>query len=183
MDDARSEEALQYDVSLIRTPIALDSISMRGEGVSPLRLREIKKGLLTLHTLEIMAVNIYRFQVGRDATELNRQLIAAMCNEMTHIQDFQVKLLEYGWRPSKLRWVQWIVGCTLGFVTRLMGEEAVLRADIWFETKAVAHYGELLDAADWDEDTRKVIAKDRADEHGHVARWQTMLRANEAENS
>ena len=60
------------------------------------RLKGIKKGLLALHTLELMAVNIYRFQITKEDTELNRQLIAAMCNEMTHFQDFQVKLYEYG---------------------------------------------------------------------------------------
>jgi len=29
---------------------------------------------------------------------------------------------------------------------------------------------------DWDEDTRKVIEKDQADEDGHVNRWRTLLR-------
>jgi len=58
-----------------------------------------KKRLLKLHTLELMATTIYRFQITKKNSELNRQLIAAMCNEMTHYQDFQVKLYEYGWKP------------------------------------------------------------------------------------
>ena len=47
-----------------------------------------------------MASTIYRFQITREDSELNRQLVAAMCNEMTHYQDFQVKLYEFGLRPS-----------------------------------------------------------------------------------
>jgi hypothetical protein len=42
------------------------------------------------------------------------ELIIAMCNEMTHIQDFQVKLYEYGLRPSKFRWAYWMVGLVIG---------------------------------------------------------------------
>jgi ubiquinone biosynthesis monooxygenase Coq7 len=98
---------------------------------------------------------------------------------MTHVQDFQVKLFEYGWKPSRLRWTYWIVGCVLGFTSRLMGERAVLKADVWFETKAVHDYGELLRTAEWDEETRRVIEKDRADEDGHVNRWKAMLEAME----
>ena len=42
-------------------------------------------------------------------------------NEMTHLQDFRVKLFEYGWKPSKARWAYWIVGFVFGFFSRLMG--------------------------------------------------------------
>jgi len=140
----------------------------------------MRRKLLTLHTLELMAVNIYRFQITRKVSELNRQLIAAMCNEMTHLQDFQVKLFEYGWRPSKLRWMYWIVGCVLGLSSRLMGREAILKADVWFETKAVHDYGELLQAVDWDDDTCRVIEKNQADERGHVSRWRALLETSES---
>lgn len=180
---ARTQDTLEYDISAIRPPMRLEDVQMRGQGMPPARLRGIRKGLLTLHTLELMAVNIYKFQITRGVSELNRQLIAAMCNEMTHVQDFQVKLFEYGCKPGKLRWTYWIVGCVLGFVSRLMGEKAVLKADIWFEAKAVHDYGELLQAADWDEDTRRVIEKDRADEDGHVTRWRAILEAIETGNS
>ena len=179
----RAREAMEYDASVIRPPMILADIQMRGQGMSPTRLRGIRKRLLTLHTLELMAVNIYKFQITRDASELNRQLIAAMCNEMTHVQDFQVKLFEYGWKPSKFRWMYWIAGCVLGFVSRLMGDKAVLKADIWFETKAVRDYGELLRTADWDVDTRRVIEKDCADEDGHVDRWRAILEVIETEDS
>ena len=104
-----------YDISIIRPQIQNKDVCFRGQDMSSARLKAIKKGLLTLHTLELMATNIYKFQITKDPDELNRQLIAAMCNEMTHYQDFQVKLLEYGFRPSILRWAYWIVGFVFGF--------------------------------------------------------------------
>ena len=146
------------------------------------RLKDIKKGLLTLHTLELMAVNIYKFQITKKPSEMNRQLIAAMCNEMTHFQDFQVKLLEYGFRPSILRWAYWIVGFVFGFGSRLLGARAILKTGIWVETKAVRHYDELLNSVDWDEDSRKIIEKDQADEYGHINRWRELLESSQTEN-
>jgi demethoxyubiquinone hydroxylase (CLK1/Coq7/Cat5 family) len=100
-----------------------------------------------------------------------------MCNEMTHYQDFQVKLLEYGFRPSILRWAYWIVGFVFGFGSRLLGKKMILKTGIWVETKAVHHYGELLSSTDWDEDSRKIIEKDQADEYGHVNRWKSLLKS------
>jgi len=139
------------------------------------RLEAIRKGLLTLHTLELMATTIYRFQITRESCEFNRQLMAAMCNEMTHYQDFQVKLYEYGFKPSIIRLAYWFVGFAFGFTSRLMGRKAILKTGIWVETKAVHHYTELLETIDWDEETRKVIEKDQADEDGHINRWKQLL--------
>ena len=146
-------------------------------------LKAIRKGLLTLHTLETMAVNIYTTQITKKVSELNRQLTAAMYNEMTNVQDFHVKLIEYGWRSGKLRWTYWIVGLVLvlGLSSRLRGTKAILEADVWLETKAVHHYGELLETIDWDEDTRGVIEKDHSDEDSHVTRWKKLLQSCEAE--
>lgn len=169
---------MEHDISIIRPEMRAEDVQMRGQGMSPERLKAIKKGLLTLHTLETMAVNIYRFQITKKDSEHNRHLIAAMCNEMTHLQDFQVKLFEYGWRPSKLRGIFWIAGFIIGFFSRLMGEKSILRTGIWVETKAVHHYGELLRTVDWDEATRRIIEKDRADEHGHVNRWKELLQSD-----
>ncbi len=143
--------------------------------MEPERLGAIKKGLLTLSTLELMASTIYRFQITSEDCELNRQLIAAMCNEMTHYQDFQVKLYEFGFRPNPFRWAFWIVGFVFGFGSRILGKARILKTGIWVETKAVHHYAELLETIDWDDDTRAVIEKDRADEHGHIDRWRNML--------
>ena len=151
--------------------------------MSSSRLRDIKKGLLTLHTLELMAVNIYKFQITRGESEHNRQLIAAMCNEMTHLQDFQVKLYEFGWKPSILRWAYWIVGFAFGFFSRLMGKKGVIKTGIWVETKAVHHYDKLLETIEWDEDTRRVIEKNQADEYGHINRWRKFLQSIETEKT
>jgi len=164
-----------YNISIIRPQLYNQDIKLRGEGFDAQRLKTIRKGLLTLHTLELMAQNIYKFQITKEHSELNRQLIAAMCNEMTHYQDFQVKLLEYGFKPSKFRWAYWMVGFMFGFGSRLLGTKAILKTGIWVETKAVHHYAKLLSSIDWDEDSRRIIEKNQADEYGHINRWKNLL--------
>jgi ubiquinone biosynthesis monooxygenase Coq7 len=169
------EQESRYDISIIRPQVRNQDIKLRGEGFDPERLKAIKKGLRTLHTLELMAQTIYKFQITKEPSELNRQLIAAMCNEMTHYQDFQVKLLEYGFRPSIFRAAYWIIGFVFGFGSRVLGKKAILKTGIWVETKAVHHYSELLSAINWDEDSRRIIEKDQADEFGHINRWTKLL--------
>jgi demethoxyubiquinone hydroxylase (CLK1/Coq7/Cat5 family) len=175
MYDKKTQDKTYYDISIIRPQMCSEDFMMRGTGTEPAKLKAIKKGLLTLHTLELMAITIYRFQITRKSNELNRHLIAAMCNEMTHYQDFQVKLYEYGFRPGIFRWTYWIVGFTFGFLSRIMGTTATLKTGIWVETKAVNHYTELLDTIDWDQDTRRIIEKDQADEYGHINNWKKLL--------
>jgi len=165
----------QYDISIIRPQLTEADFKVRGTDFTPHRLQAIRKGLLALHTLELMAQTIYKFQLTKQRSELNRQIIAAMCNEMTHYQDFQVKLYEYGLRPSKFRWSYWLAGFAFGLGSRLLGTKAILRTGIWVESRAVHHYAELLANIEWDDDTRKVIEKDQADEHGHISRWRALL--------
>jgi len=167
----------RHDISIIRPEIRAEQIRLRGEGYSPERLGAIRKGLRTLHTLELMAQTIYKFQLTKERSEINRVLVGAMCNEMGHYQDFQVKLYEYGFRPSLLRGAYGLVGFALGFGSRRLGRRAVLKTGIWVESKAVHHYAQLLATIDWDDDTRKVIEKDQADEDGHISRWRSMLAA------
>lgn len=161
-------EKKDLDISIIRP-------EMR-QGMPSDRLKRIKKGLHALHTLETMAVNIYKFQITKKESELNLQLIGAMGNEMTHLQDFQTKLFEYGFKPSKLRLLYWIVGFKFGLFSRLLGTKAILKTGIWVEKKAVRHYDVLLREIDWDEETRKIIEKDQADEYSHIKRWEAFLK-------
>lgn len=163
--------------AVIRPQIRHEEIGFRGRQMSASRRKEIRRALRTLHSLEIMAVTIYRLQIGTAQTELNRQLIAAMCNEMTHMQDFQMRLYEYGMKPSVFRLFWLAVGIFFGLGSRLGGPKAILRMGIWVESKAVHHYSQLLEAADWDEPTRAVIAKDQADEKGHIQTWRRLLAA------
>jgi ubiquinone biosynthesis monooxygenase Coq7 len=174
-DKQEAATQTKYDISIIRPELRSEHFKMRGEGYAPERLRAIKKGLRTLHTLELMAQTIYKFQLTKEKTDINRQLVAAMCNEMGHYQDFQVKLYEYGFRPSILRAAYWIVGFAFGFGSRLLGPKAVFKTGIWVESKAVHHYAELLETIEWDDETRKVIEKDQADEDGHISRWKALL--------
>ena len=165
-----------FDISIIRPEMRAEDFKMRREGLPSERLGAIRKGLRTLHTLELMAQTIYKFQITKEPSEVNRQLIAAMCNEMGHYQDFQIKLYEYGFRPSITRWAYWLVGFVFGFGSRLLGKKAIFKTGIWVEAKAVRHYAVLLEAVEWDRETRKVIEKDQADEDGHIRRWKKMLK-------
>jgi ubiquinone biosynthesis monooxygenase Coq7 len=169
---------MDYDISIVQPQVRSDDFKMRGRGMEPVRSKAIRKGLLTLHTLELMAMTIYKFQITKESCEFNSQLIAAMCNEMTHYQDFQVKLYECGWKPSIVRWLYWIVGFVFGFCSRVLGRSAILKMGIWVETRAVQHYAELLDSIDWDQDARKIIEKDQADEDGHINRWKKLLQSS-----
>lgn len=166
-----------FDISIIRPEMRAENFKWRGGDLSAEEVKAVKRGLHTLHTLETMAVNIYKFQITRKPSELNLQLTAAMGNEMTHLQDFLIKLFEYGFRPSKLRFLYWIVGLGLGFVSRLLGSKAILKTGIWVEKKAVRHYDEMLKDIKWDEETRRFIEKDRADEEGHLNRWKKLLKS------
>lgn len=174
-------EKKYFDISIIRPEMRLRDFKLRGQGLPPGRLKRIEKGLNALHTLETMAVNIYKFQITKRDSDLNLQLIGAMSNEMTHLQDFQIKLFEYGFKPSKLRWLYWIVGFKFGFFSRLLGTKAILQTGIWVEKKAVRHYDLLLREIDWDEETRKIIEKDQADEYGHIKRWKAFLKKSKVE--
>lgn len=174
------EDRIEWQPVLIRPPMRHEDVEFRGRGLPARQRREIRKALRTLHSLETMAVAIYRLQIGRAETELNRQLIAAMCNEMTHQQDFQTRLYEYGMSPSPVRLFWWGVGVIFGLVSRLGGRKAILRMGIWVESKAVHHYSQLLSAGDWDEATRAMIAKDQADEQGHIGTWRRLREAGES---
>ena len=175
-DEAKNIKA-PYDISIIRPQMRDEDFQLRGDGFGADRLNAIKKGLLTLHTLELMAMTIYKFQITAERSEMNRQLIAAMCNEMGHYQDFQIKLYEYGFKPSKLRWAYWLVGFAFGFGSRLLGKRAILKTGVWVESKAVSHYGHLLAEIDWDAETRQIIEKNAADEDGHIHRWKGLLQS------
>lgn len=165
-----------HDISLIRPELRAEQIKARGQGFDPDRKAAIKRGLRSLHALEIMATIIYKCQVTGIPCLLNVHLTTAMCNEMTHMQDFQTKLCEYGFSPSRTRWVYWMAGYGLGLGSRLLGPRRILKTGIWAEKKAVEHYGEFLETVEWDEETRAIIERNRADEYGHVERWEGLLR-------
>jgi demethoxyubiquinone hydroxylase (CLK1/Coq7/Cat5 family) len=167
---------MDYDISIIRPQVKHDDVKLRGKGFSPQRLKAIKNALLNLHTLELTATNIYRFQITKEDNEHNRELIAAMLNEMVHYQDFQVKIYEFGWKPKSItRWAYGIVGMVLGRWSRIRGKKAILNTGIWVETRAVKEYGLLLKDVDWDDETRKVVEKNQADEGGHIQRWRSLV--------
>lgn len=43
------------------------------------------------------------------------------------------------------------------------------------EKEAIKHYNKLLGTIDWDQDTRKVLEKNLADEKEHVKRWEKLI--------
>ena len=166
---------MPYDTAIIRPEMRAEDVKLRGADWRPERRAAVKKGLRTLHTLEIMATNIYKCQISSKACALDRYLTVAMCNEMTHMQDYQTKLYEHGFKPGRLRWTYWLVGYGFGLGSRMLGPRRVLKTGVWVETKAVHHYAQLLAGIEWDDETRTVVEKDQADEYGHIEQWKRLL--------
>jgi demethoxyubiquinone hydroxylase (CLK1/Coq7/Cat5 family) len=167
-----------YDTSVLRPILLAGQIQRRGIGLSEEKLKKNKKILQKLHNLELMAATIYRFQISKESNEFNTQLIAAMCNEMTHYQDFTILLYEFGFKPSLLRWVFWLAGAAIGYISRLKGRKIMLKLDIWVETLAVNDYEQILDQAECDDYCRGIIEKNQADEFGHIDRWKALSAHN-----
>jgi len=160
---------------IIRTEIRDSDIST-GRALTGTSRRTLRRALQTLHRLEIMAVNVYKNQMPRRDECQNRQLISAMANEISHVQDFQILLYEFGFGPSSLRFAFWIVGVLLGTGSRLAGGRAVPRMGIWTETKAVRHYSELIDSIRWDEKSLQILIRNRKDEEAHLSIWKKAMR-------
>jgi demethoxyubiquinone hydroxylase (CLK1/Coq7/Cat5 family) len=169
------KETAGYDTTVIRPIMLASQIQRRGAGFSEEKLNKTKKTLRKLHTLELMAQTIYRFQITNEKTELNRQLIAAMCNEITHYQDFTVLLYEFGLTPSPFRWAFWLAGLAMGLYSRLKGPQAILKLDKWVEQLAADDYERILDRSEIDEYFKGILEKNQTDEFGHIDRWTAML--------
>ena len=63
----------------------------------------------------------------------------------------------------------------MGFTSTLLGKRFALRADIWFENRAVKDYGEFLRKVDFDDQSRASIQKNIEDERLHIKRWQESI--------
>ena len=112
------------DTIVIRPEMTETQVKPRGRDLDKEKRRALKKALQTLHSLEIMAVNIYKCQITTEATPLNTALTMAMSNEMTHMQDFQTRLYEYGFKPAKLRGRFWLAGYVFGLGSQDDGHRA-----------------------------------------------------------
>ena len=89
------------DDQVIRPELRFRDIHERGKGYPAARLKAIKQAMQKLHALETMAVNIYMYEITSKRNALNIQLVAAMANEMTHLQDFQTGVVT---KPSAGPW-------------------------------------------------------------------------------
>ena len=138
--------------------------------------RQAVRILKKLYNLEVMAVQIYRTQLGA-LTEAGERsmMVAAMENEEHHRETFRSLLRARDVSPSPLHTLFWIVGQTLGRSTSLFGRKAVLRGDIAFEDKATREYTEFLREGDFTEKEKTFIHEFLEDEKRHSANWRRLL--------
>ncbi len=132
--------------------------------------------LKKLFNLEVMAVQIYRNQVGalKDPGERS-MMVDAMDNEVHHRETFRSFLQARGLAPSPLWPLFWLVGQILGRTTALFGRRAVLRGDIAFEDKATREYGQFLEKGVFSDEERASIREFLEDERRHSANWRVLL--------
>lgn len=165
---------------MIRTETHAHDVGLFGISATQEQLRAARKTLRDIHRLETMAVQVYRAQWSREPTELNRQLIAAMDNEVTHQAEALSRLMQFGGRPTLLRVPFYIVGWVMGRASRCFGLRAMMRLGMWVEGKAIEHYEHLSAAVQWHKSTYDILLRLWEDERTHRARWQWFLEHPEA---
>ncbi|MDF1535796.1 MAG: demethoxyubiquinone hydroxylase family protein [bacterium] len=132
--------------------------------------------LKKLFNLEVMAVEIYRTQLGALAGAGERSMMAAALeNEEHHRETFRSLLQARGLAPSPLHNLFWIVGQAIGRTTSLLGRKAVLRGDITFEDKAAGEYTEFVKEGSFTEEEAAFIGEFLEDEKRHSANWRRLL--------
>ena len=138
--------------------------------------RQIVRILKKLFNLEVMAVQIYRTQLGAMTEAGERSMmVAAMENEEHHRETFRALLRSRAVAPSPLYRLFWIVGQTLGRTTSLFGRKAVLRGDITFEDKAAREYTEFFSEGIFTDEEKAFIGEFLEDEKRHSANWRRLL--------
>jgi demethoxyubiquinone hydroxylase (CLK1/Coq7/Cat5 family) len=132
--------------------------------------------LKKLFNLEVMAVQIYRTQIGAMTDPDERSMmIAAMENEEHHRDTFHSLLRARGLAPSPVSNLFWIVGQTLGRVTSLLGRKAILKGDISFEDKATREYTQFIKEGNFTEEEKHFLVEFLEDEKRHSANWRRLL--------
>lgn len=169
--DQQKEYAAARVDQLLRTEMYTHDIGFRGRGADKTTIKRTHKALRTIHRLETMAMQVYRAQIGKKGTELDRQLIAAMENEVTHHTDSMVLLLEFNGNEDILRLPFYIFGYVSGRLSRMMGTKYILKLAEWVERKAINHYEHLTDQVKWDKATYEYVFRMWEDEKVHQARW------------
>ncbi len=171
MSQSQDEVRVPDVDQVLRTEMYTHDIGFRGQNADRATLKRTRKALRTIHRLETMATQVYRAQISKKQTELDRQLIAAMENEVTHHTDSMVLLLEYNGNESMARLGFYIFGYVGGRISRLLGTKYILRLAEWVERKAIEHYEHLAGDVKWDKATYEYVFRMWEDEKVHQARW------------
>lgn len=138
--------------------------------------RKAVRILKKLFNLEVMAVQIYRTQIGSlKNPEERSMMVAAMENEIHHRETFRSLLKTRGLAPSPISNLFWIVGQTMGRVTSVLGRKAILMGNISFENKASREYAEFIRDVNFTEKEEAFLVEFLEDEKRHSANWRGLL--------
>ncbi len=138
--------------------------------------------LKKLFSLEVMAVQIYRTQVGAMVDAEERSImVAAMENEDYHRQTLRALLKARGVAPSPGWPFFWLMGQTLGRTTSFFGRKTVLKSGIAFEDKASREYAGFIKEGDFTDQERAFLNEFLEDERRHSANWRGLLEGSDNE--
>jgi len=134
-----------------QTGMRVENVKVRGGDFTPARRAAVRKGLHTLHTLEIMAVNIYKCQITARPCAAQHQRPAAIVQRDDPHAGFPDEAVRAWLKPSKLRWSFWLVGYVFGLGLALCSVAGACsgRAPGW-NARAFMTYGELLASVEWE---------------------------------
>jgi len=133
--------------------------------------------LNTMYNIERAATAIYKAQAGSFCgnAAVYETFKAATANEQEHADGLKARVAELKGKGSFIGWFFALGGMMIGFVTRIMGKQRVMKTNIWVETKAVKDYGAFLQKVNFDEKSAALIKKNIGDEQRHVDNWTRIL--------
>ena len=122
-----------------------------------------------MYNMERFATQIYRVQIRAFSDkQMVNKLQAAAVNEQQHADDLQNRIDELKGARSKVGALFQVGGALMGFITLLLGNLFILKADIWIEKRAIKDYESYLQKVDFDDNSVSLIVKIIEDEKNHV---------------
>jgi demethoxyubiquinone hydroxylase (CLK1/Coq7/Cat5 family) len=139
-------------------------------------MSRISRSLNFMYKMEQFATRICLVQrgafTGRDIAD---KLTAASVNEQTRVDLLRVRILDLKIGLSSWGFLFKFAAVIVGAVTRVLGKQTIMRADVFVEQRAIKDYRNYVKTVGFNEKTTAMLEKIIANEVKHVETWSSSL--------